>query len=94
MEHYQKIKCPDCEGTKICKNGHSRNGTQRFICQSETCPTRSFQLNYHYNAHKRGIKGQIEEQTLNSSGIRDISRNLKISTKTVTSHLKKKNLKK
>ena len=94
MEHYQKIKCPDCKGTKVCKNGHSRNGTQRFMCQTEICTTRSFQLSYHYNAHKRGIKEQIEEQTLNSSGVRDISRNLKIAPKTVTSYLKKKSLKK
>ena len=47
MEHYQKIKCLDCEGTKVCKNGHSRNGTQRFVCQAETCQTRSVQLIYH-----------------------------------------------
>ena len=94
MKHYQNIKCPDCEGINVCKNGHSRNGTQRFLCQKDNCTTKSFQLNYTYNAHQRGIKEQIEEQTLNSSGVRDISRNLKIAPRTVTEHLKKKNLKK
>lgn len=93
MKHYQAIKCPDCDIEKICKNGHSRNGTQRWLCQSKKCKTKSFQLNYKYNAHNRGVKDQIEEQTLNSSGIRDISRNLKINKNTVISHLKKKNLK-
>lgn len=94
MKHYQLIRCPDCDGENVCKNGHSRNKTQRYLCQNEECPTKSFQLDYKYNAHKRGIKEQIEEQTLNSSGVRDISRNLNISQKTVTEHLKKKNLKK
>ena len=94
MEHFQNIKCPNCDGTKVCKNGHSRNGEQRYLCQNEDCTTKSFQSNYTYNAHKRGIKEQIEEQTMNSSGIRDISRNLKIAPKTVINHLKKTNLKK
>ena len=94
MKHYQLIRCPDCDGEKNCKNGHSRNGSQRYLCQNENCKTKSFQLDYKYNAHKRGIKEQIEEQNMNSSGVRDISRNLKIAPKTVTEYLKKKNSKK
>lgn len=68
MKHYQTIKCPvpitiGSDGEKVCKNGHSRNGSQRFLCQSKTCETKSFQLDYKYNAHKRGVKKQIEEQS-------------------------------
>jgi transposase-like protein len=73
------------------KNGHSENGTQRFLCKS--CK-KSFQLDYAYNAWRPGVKEQIETQTLNSSGVRDISRNLGISKSTVISELKKKRRKK
>ena len=47
---------------------------------------------YHFYGvfHMRfGIKEQIEKQTLNSSGVIDISRNLGISENTVISELKK-----
>ena len=94
MKHYQEIVCPDCGCNDICKNGHSRNGTQRWRCLSKECSTASFQLDYAYNAHKRGVKEEIDSQTLNSSGVRDIARNLKISKNTVSSHLKKKKFKK
>jgi hypothetical protein len=46
-------------------------------------------LNYRYNARKQGVKEQITELTLNSSGVRDISRILKINKNTVISELKK-----
>ncbi|MCI5159705.1 MAG: hypothetical protein D3906_15010 [Candidatus Electrothrix sp. AUS1_2] len=49
-----------------------------------------FQHEYRYNAWKPGVKNQIEERPLNSSGIRDISRNLSSSRNTVLSKLKKK----
>ncbi len=47
-------------------------------------------MDYTYNAHKPGVREQILEQTLNSSGVRDISRNLKIAKGTVISELKKR----
>ena len=93
MKHYQAIKCPTCEGTHICKNGHSENGTQRWKCLNEDCERASFQLTYTYNAHKHGVKEQIDEQTLNSSGVRDIARNLSINKNTVYNHLKKRTVK-
>jgi transposase len=68
------------------KNGHSENGTQRWRCV--TC-CKSFQLFYRYNARKPGVKEQIPVLTLNSSGVRDIGRILKISNNTVISELKK-----
>ena len=86
MHHYQTIKCIHCQGTNLVKNGHSENGTQRWRCRE--C-TKSFQLDYHYNAHKPGVKTQITELTLNSSGVRDISRILEISKNTVVAELKK-----
>jgi transposase-like protein len=89
MVHYQAISCPSCGGTDTCKNGHSENGTQRWRCLNASCPKSSFQLAYTYNARKPGVKEQIDEQTLNSSGARDIARNLGINKNTVSAHLKK-----
>jgi transposase-like protein len=90
MKHTQIIHCPHCDSSDLQKNGHSENGTQRWFCLG--C-RKSFQLSYRYNARKLGVKEQITEMTLNSSGVRDISRNLKISRNTVVSELKKKRLK-
>ena len=94
MIHYQEVECPKCKGANICKNGHSENGTQRWRCLNEECSTASFQLTYTYNANKAGVKEQIDAQILNSSGVRDTARILKINPNTVCNYLKKKKLKK
>ena len=87
MKQYVKIICRHCGSDDLVKNGHSENGTQRYRCN--ICKG-SFQTEYTYNAWQPGIREQIEKQTLNSSGVRDISRNLEISKNTVISELKKK----
>ncbi len=86
MKQYIRITCRRCSEDDLVKNGHSRNGTQRYLYRR--CG-KSFQAEYSYNAWLPGIKEQIETQTLNSSGVRDISRNLGISKSTVISELKK-----
>jgi transposase-like protein len=86
MVHYQTIHCSYCEGTDLFKNGKSLTGTQRWFCKD--CK-RYFRLAYRYNAYKKGVKEKIIEMTLNSSGVRDIGRVLRISKDTVTSVLKK-----
>ena len=86
MKHTQDIRCPHCESSDLQKNGHSENGTQRWRCIA--C-RKSFQLSYRYNARKPGVKEQIVELTLNSSGVRDIGRILGINRNTVVSELKK-----
>jgi len=82
MKHSQDILCSHCKSSDLQKNGHSENGTQRWFCID--C-RKSFQLNYRYNARKPGVKEQITVQTLNSSGVRDIGRNLGINKNTVVS---------
>jgi len=86
MKHTQEILCPHCKSSDLQKNGHSENGTQRWRCVH--C-RKSFQLSYRYNARKPGVKEQIVELTLNSSGVRDIGRILGINKNTVVSELKK-----
>jgi transposase-like protein len=86
MIYYQKVNCRYCKSEEVVKNGHRSNGSQRLRCS--TC-SKSFQLDYTYNAHKPGVKEQMVEQTLNSSGVSAISWNLKIAKRTVTGDLKK-----
>lgn len=86
MIHHQAIVCRYCGEEDLVKNGHSENSTQRWRCNK--C-SRSFQLNYTYNARKQGVKEKIVEYTLNSSGVRDISRMLQINKNTVIAELKK-----
>ena len=87
MIHTQDVQCPQCKSSDLQKNGHSENGTQRWFCND--C-RKSFQLTYRYNARKHGVKEQITELTLNSSGVRDIGRILGINPNTVVAELKKK----
>ncbi|MDR0612510.1 MAG: hypothetical protein LBG45_03320 [Dysgonamonadaceae bacterium] len=50
-------------------------------------------MEYKYSACRAGIKDAIIQQTLNSIGVRDISRNLKINKNTVVAVVLKKNAK-
>jgi transposase-like protein len=62
------------------KNSKSVTGTQRWRCNQ--CK-KYFQRSCRYNARKQGIEEKIIAMTLNSSGVRDIGRVLKISKDTV-----------
>jgi transposase len=86
MKHYHIIVCPFCNNDDLVKNGHSATGRQRWHCNK--CK-KNFQLEYKYNAWKPGTEEAIIQQTLNSSGVRDISRNLRINKNTVVAALKK-----
>ena len=87
MKQYIHIECPHCDSEDLVKNGKSENGTQRYRCHA--C-RRSFQWEYTSRAWLPDVKQQIESQTLNGSGVRDIGRNLGISKDTVVATLKKK----
>ncbi len=86
MKQYIEITCRHCGAGDLVGNGLSENGTQRYRCNE--CG-KSFQHEYTYNAWKPGVKEQIDKQTLNSGGIRDIGRCPGISRNTVISELKK-----
>lgn len=86
-----KVHCPECHADKVVKYGYLKNGEQRFRCDSDNCRVKTFVLNYKANGRKPGIIGKIVDMTLNASGIRDISRVLKISPNTVIKRLKEKN---
>lgn len=86
---YQEIACPKCGGNNIAKSGLSAHGVQRYRCHHPDCPTKTFMLNYRYRACEPGIKAQVVEMAINSSGIRDTARALKINKNTVIDTLKK-----
>jgi len=87
MIHKKDICCPNCKCNNIVKNGRRSNGDQRWRCNE--CK-KSFQLDYRYNANQPGIGQKIDNQILNSSGVRDTARILQINPNTVVNHLKKR----
>ncbi|MFK0573005.1 IS1-like element transposase, partial [Endozoicomonas sp.] len=61
----------------------------RYRCVNAACETKTFMLKYRYRAYEAGVKQQAIDMVINSSGIRDTARVLKISKGTVISTLKK-----
>jgi transposase-like protein len=86
MIHTTSIQCPHCWSKNLVKQGKTSNGTQKWQCNS--CK-KHFRLAYRYRAWQVGTKDKIIEMTLNSNGVRDIGRVVKISKDTVCSVLKK-----
>ncbi len=84
------VVCPHCQQDEaVVKNGKSAEGKQRFLCCSQICQKRTFILNPSYPGRTATVKQQIVEMTLNGSGVRDISRVLRVSSATVIQELKK-----
>jgi len=87
---YIAVRCLHCHSEQIVKRGKTRRGTQRYLCQNTTCTTGSFLLDYRNRGCLPEVKQTIVDMSLNASGIRDTARVLRISTDTVLSELKKK----
>ncbi len=83
------VKCSHCQSTNVIRHGKSSNGKQRFRCLNAECPDQTFSLDLAYPGRKREVKQQIVEMTLNGSGVRDVSRVLRVSSATVIQELKK-----
>ena len=75
-----EIDCPHCQSLNLVKNGKTANKKQKYLCKN--C-RKQFITDYTYQGCRPFIRSLILPMTLNSSGIRDISRVLKISTNTV-----------
>ncbi len=87
MTCYQEFTCPKC-GINPSKSGQSTQGIQRYRCQNQYCPTKTFMLEYCYNAYEPSTKKQIVDMAINSSSIRDTARTLQINKNTVISTLR------
>ena len=77
---YETIICLHCSSEHVVKNGKTSNKKQKYLCKA--C-RKQFIRDYTYNGCKSWIQDLIIPMTLNSSGIRDITRVLKISSNTV-----------
>lgn len=85
-----ELLCPRCNSEKVIFSGYNytKTGrTQRLKCQ---CCGSKFQDSYQLSSYKAGVKEQIIEMLHNGSGVRDISRVLKVGTETVLKEVKKK----
>ena len=83
------VFCRHCNSKEVIKNGKSRAGAQRYLCQVSNCG-KTFQLAHSYKAYDRGMKERIVDMALNGSGIRDTSRVLSVAIGTVLTTLKKR----
>ncbi len=81
-----EIRCPKCQSLNLVKNGKTASKKQKYQCKN--C-RKQFITDYIYQGCRSFIRSLILKMTLNSSGIRDISRVLQISTNTVQKHLLK-----
>ena len=84
------VCCPHCGSDQVVKRGKTENAKQRYLCQQQDCPVKTFILDYDYNGCLPEVKQQIIDRALNGSGIRDTGRVLKISPTTVINELKKR----
>lgn len=82
-----EIHCPKCQSLNLVKNGRTANKKQKYWCKD--CG-KQFITDYTYQGCRPFIRSLILKMTLNSSGIRDISRVLHISTNTVQKILRRK----
>lgn len=78
------VSCPHCQGSKVVKNGHKKDGTQNFLCNS--CK-KQFLYKYRNNGSNPFVKHLIISMLLRNCGIRDIATILQISCKTVLNQL-------
>jgi insertion element IS1 protein InsB len=82
---YEEITCPRCSSSNIVKNGTTANHKQRYRCKA-CC--RQFITDYTYRGCQPAVRQLVLPMTMNASGIRDISRVLRISPNTVLSLIK------
>jgi transposase-like protein len=87
------LVCPHCGSADVVRNGHYANGKQRYKCKNPECNCAAFAGSYSYNACDPAVRRKIYEMTVNGNGTRAIARVLEISKNTVTSILKKLEMK-
>lgn len=86
----EPVLCPHCGSDQVGKHGRSPEGKKRYVCKNSACSRKTFIRDYTNLGCQPKVKDEIIEMALNSSGIRDTARVLKISPSTVINELKKK----
>jgi IS1 family transposase/transposase-like protein len=82
-----EINCWHCQSLNLVKNGKTANKKQKYRCKD--CG-KQFIFDYTYQGCRTEVRRLILKMTLNSSGIRDISRVLSVSTNTVLSQIRRR----
>lgn len=91
MTAYLPLECPECKETEsVVKFGTTSNNKQRYFCQNELCPKKTFIVDYDNEGWLTEVREKIIDMAMNGSGIRDTARVLRISQGTVMSTIKKK----
>jgi transposase-like protein len=83
------VRCPHCGSDQVVKRGKTENDKQRYCCQQQDCPVKTFIVDYDYNGCLPAVKQQIIARALKGSGSRDTARVLESSPTTVINELKK-----
>lgn len=82
---FKEITCPRCSSMNIVKNGRTSNKKQKYLCKD--CH-RQFITDYTYQGCRKEIRSLIVPMSLNGSGIRDITRVLRVSINTVLKEIR------
>jgi len=82
------IKCPHCGSDDVRKNGFSKSGKQRYMCNNDDCPWSTFINNYTNKAYDPVVRNQIFFCIVNGNGTRATARILGIAKDTVTDALR------
>ena len=85
----ERVCCSNCGSINVVRHGKTAQGKQRYLCRNHLCCQRTFIQQYTYRSYLSEVKQQIDDMTVNGSGMRDTARVLKISRNTVTAVLKK-----
>ena len=54
------VQCPHCHSDQVGKGGKTSTGKQRYRCQNEACPHRTFIRDYSY----RGCLPELKRQAV------------------------------
>ena len=81
----EKITCPHCSSFNLKKNGKTKNKKQKYWCKN--C-RKQFITDYTYQGCRPFIRSLIVPLILNNSGVRDISRVLRVSVNTVLNEIR------
>jgi len=76
IEVKKNLYCPQCLATNVVKNRIKRSGEQNYLCRK--CG-KQFQKEYFYWGCYKYVKVLVVSMLVNGSGVRSISRVLKIS---------------
>jgi IS1 family transposase/transposase-like protein len=82
------IKCPHCGSDDVRKNGFSKTGKQRYICNNKDCSKSTFIEHYTNRAYDPAVRNQIYFNIVNGNGTRATARILGIAKDTVTDALR------